>query len=560
MPTTLKASEHKLREVFSDQFVYRIPPYQRPYSWTRDQTGELLQDLQSAMEDKGHEIESLEPYFLGSIVLVKSDDKPDGDVVDGQQRLTTLTMLLATLRRVIEGGKGELLRERLYEEADEFAGKQARFRLSLRQRDNSFFKKYVQTAENDSGLSMINEATLDDSQQLIRANMLFLWEKVRAMRDEDRHRLAAFLLQRCYMVVVSASDPSSAYRLFRVLNDRGLDLSDADVLKAEILGKVPAAQEDEYVEKWEDLEADLGREEFEALFGHIRAIRVKEKLRKSLLEEVREHVRPASDPVGFIDGTLVPLGELLLVINQASYQSSVGAEAVNHVLRRLQEIDNRDWVPVALSYLVSAPRSATEIAGFLLDLERLAAGLMISSQYRNERVARYAKVLKAIEDNPNDVAAIRTSLDLGKAEKDNILAILSGDLYLRGKVCQYVLRRLDEALSGGAATYSNALTVEHVLPQNPPPNSVWAKWFTEDNHQLWVHRIGNLVLLSRRKNSEASNLDFAAKLDKYFRSAKGVAVTATVTTALSHAEWTPAIVETRQREFIKTLTDLWRLS
>jgi hypothetical protein len=267
-----------------------------------------------------------------------------------------------------------------------------------------------------------------------------------------------------------------------------------------------------------------------------------------LLEEVRERVLPTSDPAGFIDQTLVPFGELLLTINRASYQSTVGAEEVNHELRRLQEVDNRDWVPPALSYLHSASRSPVDIADFLSDLERLAAGLMISAQYRNERVARYARVLKAIETDPNNTAEIRLSLDL------------SGDLYLNKKVCQYVLRRLDEALSGGIATYSSAITVEHVLPQNPPVRSIWTEWFTPDDHRLWVHRIGNLVLLSRRKNSEASNLDYAAKLNKYFRSAKGVATTATVTTVLSHTDWTPSVVETRQREFLKTLTELWRLN
>lgn len=560
MPTTFNASDYKLREVFSDKFVFKIPPYQRPYSWTRDEAAELVDDLKAALENSDDDIENLDPYFLGSIVLVKSDEKPDAEVVDGQQRLTTLTMLIVTLRGAIENGKGASLRERLYDEADEFAGKQARFRLSLRPRDGAFFKQYIQTALDDVDLSKIDPATLEDSQKFLRANMLFLWEKVRAMDDGARRRLAAFLLQRCSMVVVTASNPESAYRLFRVLNDRGLDLSDADVLKAEILGKVPAELETAYVQKWEGLEAELGRDEFEALFGYIRAIRVKGKLTKSLIEEVRQHLQPASNPVEFIDHTLVPLGELLLVLNRASYVSSARAEEINHVLRRLRDIDNRDWVPPALSYLDSANRVPAEILKFLLSLERVAAMLMITSQYRNERVARYSAALNAIEASPDDTIAILAALDLSATEKQRTLGVISGDIYERPKVCQYVLKRLDEALSDGPATYSNSVTVEHVLPQKPASQSVWQQWFTPDDHKRWVHRLGNLVLLSRRKNAEASNLDFAEKINKYFKSAKGVATTATVTTVLTHADWTPSVVETRQNEFVKTLTNLWNLS
>ena len=86
---TIKASEQNLDSVFHRDYEFQIPVYQRPYAWDLEQVGELLDDLVEAM-GRGED----EPYFLGSVVLIKQGDDPKSDVVDGQQRLTTLTMLL----------------------------------------------------------------------------------------------------------------------------------------------------------------------------------------------------------------------------------------------------------------------------------------------------------------------------------------------------------------------------------------------------------------------------------------------------------------------------------
>ncbi|QIE42065.1 DUF262 domain-containing protein [Rhodobacteraceae bacterium SC52] len=83
MSTSLKAEEYRLEKIFSDDFVYSIPPYQRPYSWTDDQVSELLDDILAALPGANDEAM---PYFLGSIVLIKSSGQPKSDVVDGQQR------------------------------------------------------------------------------------------------------------------------------------------------------------------------------------------------------------------------------------------------------------------------------------------------------------------------------------------------------------------------------------------------------------------------------------------------------------------------------------------
>src|SRR2546423_15250991 len=98
MPThTLEAAEKTLLDIFCDKYLFRIPSYQRPYAWTTEQTSELLDDITTACGESG-EVANASPYFLGSIVLIKEPQASEADVVDGQQRLTTLTILLSVLR------------------------------------------------------------------------------------------------------------------------------------------------------------------------------------------------------------------------------------------------------------------------------------------------------------------------------------------------------------------------------------------------------------------------------------------------------------------------------
>ena len=119
-----------------------MPRYQRPYSWTTEETGELLNDLIGAMNDEV----TVEPYFLGSIVLIARPNSPVHDVIDGQQRLTTLTMLFCVLRELTdEDDKRDSLDQRVREMQDVFAGGRDRFRLELREQDQEFFRDKVQT-------------------------------------------------------------------------------------------------------------------------------------------------------------------------------------------------------------------------------------------------------------------------------------------------------------------------------------------------------------------------------------------------------------------------------
>lgn len=557
----IQGKQFELQKIFSNDFAFSIPPYQRPYAWTLEQAQELLDDILTAMGDQPGPVEELDPYFLGSIVLIKEDGSPDSQVVDGQQRLTTLTILLAALRSTIEGPDSRELTEFLYEQGSQIKGTHDRYRLKLRPRDEKFFRDYVQAEDGLGKLVAIDPATLEsDSQRAIRENALFFIEQLRDLSNVDRVRLASYLVTRCYMVVVWSSDRDSAYRVFSVLNNRGLDLTHSDILKAEIIGAIPPSKELQYTEKWEGSEIALGRDIFAELFTHIRMIYCKEKARRSILADFKDHVISKFNAVDLIDKIILPYGEALEDIRKSTYEASSNAERVNESLKWLNLIDNSDWIPPAILFLAKNRYKSDDVAAFFADLDRLASGLMILRFNINERIERYARVLDEIEKG-KDFRAHDSSLQLSKEEKNEILRVLNGDLYQSVRIRLYVLLRLDDALEGSGAKYQRGIiTIEHVLPQNPAPGSKWLEWFpTEADRISRVHKLGNLVLLSRKKNSSAQNYDYDEKKTKYFKIG-GISPFKLTTQVLNEPTWEPSVVDRRQKELLAVLAKLWRLN
>jgi uncharacterized protein with ParB-like and HNH nuclease domain len=230
---TIEASEKPVLEIFCDKYLLRIPSYQRPYAWTTEQTSELLSDITAACGDSG-DVANANPYFLGSIVLIKHPQKPDADVVDGQQRLMTLTILLCVLRDLADAGLGWAIHNYICEAGDPIRGTTDVFRLTTRGRDEDFFRDTIQQGGGTSMLPDISR--LRDARARMVENAALLRERLKDLSTEERRRLTVYIAERCYLVVVAVSDQESAFRVFSVLNSRNLDLSPADIFKTEIIG------------------------------------------------------------------------------------------------------------------------------------------------------------------------------------------------------------------------------------------------------------------------------------------------------------------------------------
>lgn len=557
--TKIQAAERPIGDIFSDEYRFTIPRYQRPYAWTTEQAGEMLDDLFAASASKSA-MDEADPYFLGSVVLVKEEGQPRSEVVDGQQRLTTLTVLLSVVREYVSPDFAASLEARLFQRGDPIKQTIDQPRLTLRERDQEFFGKHIQERAGVANIRSLASNALPDSQRNLVDNAIHFLNRFQTMSQADCERLVAFIDRHTYLVVVATRDFESAYRIFTVLNERGLDLTHTDILKSEIIGTISEVDQERYTRKWEAEEEDLGRQDFADLFSHIRMVYAKTKARESILKEVRASVLSHfDDGRTFIDDVLVPLSDAFEVVTRADYKAPHGADGVNESLRWLGLLDNDDWIPPAISYHRQHAANAADLQAFLTDLERLAASILIRRVDITRRVERYGRLLQAI-DAKEDLFTGDSPLQLTDGEKVETLARLRGEIYTVTRIRLYVLLRLDSALSSGGASYDHPLiTVEHVLPQSPAEPSTWRTWFTDDQREHWVHRLANLVLLTGRKNSEASNYEFSVKKVKYFTSKTGVSAFNLTTQVLSAAEWTPKLLETRQQDLIATLSQLWRL-
>lgn len=559
MAAPLSAHEHAIAKIFGGDYVFHIPGFQRPYSWTTEQARDLLEDFLTFMNDDDPG-DTQTPFFLGSIVLTKPENNPHSDVIDGQQRLTTITLLLSALRAHLSSAEGKGITQLIYEQGNPILRTEDRFRLSLRSRDEEFFQNHVQREGGFAKLIALGDQT-SDSRQNLRNNALLFDERLKELKVPERLALAQFIATRCFLVVVSTPDLDSAYRIFQVLNSRGLPLAPGDILKAQIVGAIEEGQRDAYTRKWEDLEESLGREEFSELLSHVRMIYRKAKPKGTVLKEFNDHVAKDHKPKQVIDDILIPMGEVFRELTNAEYVSSERAEVINEYLRWLNRLEFTDWLPPALAFAAKNRSKPKAMETFFKDLERLAYSMLVRKSSINDRIDAFSKLTREVE-NGDDLGASKSALQLSSKAQAATYKVLSGPLYdtLAARARSAVLLRLDGLVSGGGATYDYAtITVEHVLPQTPKAGSAWLTWFPDADKRLEVvHTLGNLALLTRKKNASASNWEFDRKKTSYF-SKGGVSPFPITTQVLEHNDWTPKVVAARQKELCDKLENHWRL-
>ena len=563
MIQTIKGAEYPLSTIFSSTFEYHIPTYQRPYAWTKDQASELFDDLYEFSQ-----MENTEPYFLGSIVLIKEENKPSADVVDGQQRLTTLTILFAAIISSLQNDVAyhNELAEYVIEPGKEILGREKKPRLMLRERDQVFFERYVQGFCLGE-LDKLDDKNMENDAQLnIKKNAGYFIEKLSSSFNGDVKKLkefASFIVTRCFLIVVSTPSQKSAFRIFSVMNNRGLDLQPTDIFKADIIGKIEDKNKDEYSRRWEEMENTLGRDEFNTLFSHIRMIYAKEKAKRSLLEEFREHVIEKYGAETFVDDILTPYADAMEIAKKASYKASSNAEAVNECLVWLNRIDNSDWMPAAILFLSKQKNNPKYAKWFLGKLERLSAYLHVCGKNVNERIMRYKLVLDALETEHSLEKPV-SDVNLFDLEIEEMKNILSGEVYwLTTPRRRYVILRLDSFISDKAASYdTGTFTIEHVLPQtiSQETGCQWLEWWPDEKmREEWTHKLANLVPLNKKRNSAAQNYNFKKKKEKYFAGSENVSSYALTSQVLNMNTWNLKDLEGRQKKLTDTLIKKWDL-
>lgn len=517
-----------IREVFS-RFWFRIPNYQRAYVWGKDEISELIDDINHASE---HNLDG--QYFLGSMVLRKASRSEDGvnfeehELLDGQQRLTTLMLILACVRDHTANEKlQDTCRKMLYQEENAWENTPGRNRLVYEIRDNvgAFIERYIKTEKGTLSEDLSNIAS---SKNLSLSNMAAGLQTVRASFDDagrfptdrDFDRFVGYLLNNALFIYVSTEDLDDAFRLFTILNNRGIPLSNSDILKARNLGAVTGENErKKWAEYWEEVEGEMGRDEFDRFLSLVRTIYVKDKAREGLLKEFDERIYGSKPPLLALGAsTFEAVKSYKDAYDQAIRFDELPAALGNTYRNRInvmrRGLPSTDWIPPVLAWYRKFKEKRLLELVTLID-NKFSADWIIQLT-PTQRIGNMNDVLKAIDiaKTPDDVLTSKV-FDFDRIQLANAI---DGVIYGR-RFVKYVLLRLEYLMASHAAPLNlpDEISVEHILPQTPSISSQWLREFTEEQRNEWLHRIGNLMLLSQRKNASLGNLDFSDKRLRYFK-------------------------------------------
>lgn len=570
-----------IKETFAEDMWYCIPDYQRPYVWGDDQISSLLDDIAHAAKNTPNS-----QYFLGSLVLHCETKQLEGTsyvenaVLDGQQRLTTLYMLHAVIRDITENGKRQKsCAETIFQEGDPDDGIPERLRLefAIRSDVSKFVNKYIKEeggTKNEEGL----EKLIKDSKNVSIRNMAnaILMIKKWLENSNNIDKLYPYLRTKVILIYVASNELEDAFRLFTVLNDRGIKLRSSDILKARNLSAVQTEiKRKEYAMLWEELEGDLG-EDFDQFLSYIRTILVKEKARNNLLKEFEDNIY---HPKLFNQSTkqyeksspLLNLGadtfDFVRVYKEHNNQLFSGENfnvsnnwAFDNLINLLLDTALSDiWIPPLLAYREQF--GDDRIYDFLVMLDNKFSGDWITRETPTTRIEAMNNIIKEIE--------INVKMNVSKEEKVNklfnsevfnfnhsefIYQLKENTIYGR-RFARYILRKIDFLLD--APLYSErrnsygTMSVEHVLPQNPKDNSQWLTDFTNEQREELTHKLGNLVLISRRKNSGQGRLNFVDKKVKYFK--ESIESFPNSLRIMQKNSWLPNDIELNHNELINVL-------
>ncbi|MDX0135221.1 DUF262 domain-containing protein [Sinorhizobium meliloti] len=544
---TMEAAERTISQILTEQIQYQIPAYQRPYSWEKGNVEQLLDDVWEAYEAADEE------YFIGSLITIEREKGRLYDVVDGQQRLTTLNLIFSRLRDAVdEPAKTELGRRVLPRNA--LTGEEETPRLTLRQRDQNFFRRFVLAGEAVSELlrkEIVKEQ--DAPKQRIFENLEVI-DAFIAQHDQKTLKLFAnYLLSKVYVVFVTTSSWHSAYRLFSVLNARGMALSNADLIKNMLFARLggDGSRSGELDEAWLELEEQIGIERLDQFLAHHRSSTVATKARKALHEEFEPLVVAAATPFSFLDELNTSARNYLRI-----FRNDFSAPAARRAVRSLRRVAFEEWIPPLLAFL-NKPVAEMQESEFIGLLERITYQNWIRRLAFTARLTAYFQLITAIRSgkSADDVRSIFRA----NANDDEFRTLLDGEVY--GRPFAYaVLLRLEEADQDESVTkdFGGKITIEHVLPQ-ALKDAYWRERFSDDDHRLWLHRLGNLALLAGIKNYKAQHFPFDRKKQIYAERNNRVSFD-TTKPILSAEHWTKDILTTRQADLIDRAQRIWSVN
>ncbi|MDD3054323.1 MAG: DUF262 domain-containing HNH endonuclease family protein [Aliarcobacter sp.] len=554
MANELFHPEHlSLNNLFSENMNYVIPSYQRPYSWEslgksdrNNQINNMWDDFFKFYSDTNSKNKE---YFFGSIVVYKDDGI--SQVVDGQQRLTSLLLLFSAMKCFLEKYKDKLEQK----SADQNSGfekyisdalntlnklifneKGVSLRRVLKvkiERASGFnfdeiLNKVIQCETKNNVLQNINEKYKEIAERYFD-NREYFFKKLEETFIEDGlftfqkadefDAFGEFLRTKISVVVINTINFETAYNIFEVLNNRGLPLSAKDLFRNFIISEFDRAKENEPDKKWNALEESY--EVTSEFLGRFVESYNGSQVQKSAFNEIQDYYNNMTvignnkiyDFYKLIDTNL---NYYTMIVNEQNIEDKCIRNKVQFIKLLEHERYSINFLLTVFRFFKFDGTSNFQVLEFLTAYEKFRLYILLSPSKRFTSSPIYKSIRKlnendtivAIQEIQNATDNLELKQLIDSSIYDNYNAKLLVSKFLFSEYCSK-----DDVVEHELNFKKS--TLEHILPQNPDKGTNWLNDFSESFREEWTYKLGNFTLLTHNMNSSAKNYDFTRKQKEY---------------------------------------------
>lgn len=521
----LNVDQKTIMLLFSDKKSdFLIPDYQRPYGWEEEQCQTLWDDIFSFAfpENDCDKFNGNEEYFLGSIVTFENENKKK-EVIDGQQRLTTLMLLLRAFYVKfgnMQDQNSKCTRERIAQclwKTDEFG-----------QADLNVLKIDSEVAtdnDKDEFLKILKSGNVDKDQKSNYAkNYRFFQEKIDTFLSEYPSYFAylpARILGNCILLPIEAESQDTALRIFSTLNDRGLPLSDADIFKAQFYKHYSGKnQKDSFIEQWKELEEITGRI-FKPLTGtpmdelftrYMYFVRAKQGIKTSTTEALRKFYEKGKYSILKQNETLSNLKILVDFWNDVNRQNS--SRFSTNILRKLFTLHyapNGMWTYFLSVYFLQNKDANGQLEeNNFEDFLNKTIGFVWAYAFTNPgvnalRTPIYAEMIKVVTDKTVNFDEHKFDENTLRTAIDNF-EFKNGRPITKSMLAWWAFTEINQSLP----TLNSIFEIEHIFARKRQEND---KSLSNSKN---LESLGNKALLEDKINIRAADYRFSDKV-KYYK-------------------------------------------
>jgi uncharacterized protein with ParB-like and HNH nuclease domain len=543
----ITSNTYPIGELLGKPLFYRVPVYQRDFAWTIEQLDALWDDITSALSEGQQE------YFLGAIVLSFTDQDNKREIVDGQQRLAALSMIFAGLVRAWRELNDEKRASGVFRD---YLGTEDRrtgelvSKLTLNETNDPVFQRLVIRGESASDaekkLWTYSNKLLGDMFNRIAAN-LQTWLKKYKDTESALLDLEDFLAKNTNLIVIEAGDESDAFIIFETLNDRGLELAVADLVKNYLFSQA-GGQIEKFKRTWTEIAVLIGNENMTQFLRHFWLSEYELVRERDLYRALRAQIKSPTKARQFMERVRKAADLYAALMNpEHIYWADFNTDVRNH-FEALLLFKVTQFRPVALAAMDKlSPDIISKVLRMLMIISFRYT--VVSSLGTGNLEKIYAGAALAIsQGNASSVKDVFEKLRPAYVNDDSFANDFTQKKFSKAGIARYILAEINDHLEKDpehiAAERLGRLTLEHIMPKNPDKN--WHGSIPKDTEVSdYVELIGNLTLLEKGKNRGIGNLSFAEKQTNAF---------STSTLAINQelrrlSGWDADSIETRSKKY-----------